>query len=213
MTLGELRAELIRLIQYASDYDPNTPNATYDRILNRAYLRVCHRMDEVYERRTVAVAANQAVVSVPGMRAVHRVWWVVGEVLQELRRVVEPVWSSWLTVRGQPLMYEVVGDDLWLYPRSQTAGQLYVEGRYDPAPLVNDSDSPVVSAMAQEALLKLAYALWLERYPERAQERVLLEREVDMMLQSVLAEQRAARWTEPLLNPLLPPPERWRLGQ
>ena len=211
MTLSELRAELIRTIRYASDYDPNTPASDYNRLINRAYLRVCHRLDEVYTRRVAAVVENQSSLRVAGLRVAHRVWWVEPSSLRELYRVVEPVDAGWLVTSGEVRYYEQVGDELWLYPRAGSAGQVLVEGRFEPEPLVSDSDEPVVGALAQEALLKLSYALWLERYPERVQERVLLEREAEGILAAAMAERCASRWVEPVYRAV--PVELWRLGR
>ena len=192
MVLAEMRERLIDLIQYDSDYDPNRTNSHYNRLINDAYIEACRVCELPEDTRSFSVSAGQRRVSVPQLIKAYRVYWNT----LPLMRHVRPRENRLLDT-GTPMSAEQVGTEILLYPIPDGDGILIVEGVYEPAPLVNDNDTPILPTIAHRAIVKLAFAQYLERLGrDKVEERKIHESEARAMLEEVVRELRVQRWGE-----------------
>lgn len=188
MTLGEMREELVALIRYDGDYRDDTPVSRYNRLLNLAYVEACRVCELPEEVRSVSVGVGERRVALPVVM-VYRAWW--GEL--PLRR--EVLVESRLVSSGTPCFYEQVGRGVVLYPIPSEGGTLVVEGVWEPELLVGDGDAPLLPASAHRAIVKLAYAYYLDTLGLSKQElRMVHEREARGLLEETLRALRVSRW-------------------
>ncbi len=212
MTLAELRDELIRLIKYASDYDPNTPLSLYTALLNRAYIKICGEADHPHERTTLPVPANTETVRVSRLRKTLRVWWIENNTQRPLlplriRHRPEDTFAEYILTNdafftpGIPHSYEARGNRIRLIPIPNTSAQLHVEGIFVPSLLTLDTDEPDLPDNYHDLIYKLAYRYYLDPYPERAQERLLLEREIKAGIADLRRDLRTSLYSDTLNLP------------
>lgn len=106
---------------------------------------------------TSIVAGTASYVLDPAIWLVEQVESAMGGLLTLVRHAdLENSVSAWASVTGTPRMAFVSGDGttLTLYPKPTDADTLSVRAWFDPDPLVNPSDTPMISPRHHRALLE-----------------------------------------------------------
>lgn len=91
ITLGEARAELIRLLKYELNLGEYSDENALNAVINRAYAIVCYQAESPLLTAEItydAAAIKQACrldLSQYGIRSIYRAWWISGQTVQDLK--------------------------------------------------------------------------------------------------------------------------------